>query len=54
MLKNLTIVFALIVLMVMLIPVVFGNLKFGLDLQGGFEVLYRVDTIDGTDMMELI
>lgn len=54
MLKNLTIVFALIVLMVMLIPVVFGNLKFGLDLQGGFEVLYRVDTIDGTDMNDSI
>lgn len=33
----------------------FHNLKFGLDLQGGFEVLYQVDSIDGntvtTDMV---
>ncbi len=28
----------------------FNNLKFGLDLQGGFEVLYQVETIDGSDM----
>ena len=52
MLKNLTIVFALIVLMVMLIPLVFGNLKFGLDLQGGFEVLYQIDSIDGSEVTD--
>lgn len=28
----------------------FNNLKFGLDLQGGFEVLYKVDSIDGSAM----
>ncbi len=28
----------------------FGNLKFGLDLQGGFEVLYEVESIDGSRM----
>ncbi|MBQ3436017.1 MAG: protein translocase subunit SecD [Bacilli bacterium] len=28
----------------------FKGLKFGLDLQGGFEVLYRVDSIDGSKM----
>lgn len=28
----------------------FNNLKFGLDLQGGFEVLYRVESIDGSKM----
>ena len=28
----------------------FKNLKFGLDLQGGFEVLYRVSSIDGSKM----
>ena len=29
---------------------VFNNLKFGLDLQGGFEVLYKVSSIDGSKM----
>ena len=28
----------------------FKNLKFGLDLQGGFEILYKVKSIDGTKM----
>ena len=28
----------------------FKSLKFGLDLQGGFEVLYKVDSVDGTKM----
>lgn len=28
----------------------FKNLKFGLDLQGGFEILYKADSIDGSKM----
>lgn len=28
----------------------FNNLKFGLDLQGGFEILYKVSSIDGSKM----
>ncbi len=28
----------------------FGGLKFGLDLQGGFEILYRASSIDGSKM----
>lgn len=28
----------------------FNNLKFGLDLQGGFEILYKVNSIDGSPM----
>ena len=28
----------------------FKNLKFGLDLQGGFEVLYQVNSIDGSEV----
>ena len=28
----------------------FNNLKFGLDLQGGFEVLYKAESIDGSKM----
>ena len=31
-------------------PRLFNNLKFGLDLQGGFEVLYQVDSIDGKEV----
>ena len=30
----------------------FQNLKFGLDLQGGFEILYKVNTIDGSKMTQ--
>ena len=29
---------------------IFKNLNFGLDLQGGFEVLYQVESIDGSKM----
>ena len=28
----------------------FKNLKFGLDLQGGFEILYKASSIDGSKM----
>ena len=28
----------------------FKDLKFGLDLQGGFEILYKVESIDGSKM----
>ena len=28
----------------------FNNLKFGLDLQGGFEILYKAESIDGSKM----
>lgn len=31
-------------------PRLFNSLKFGLDLQGGFEVLYQVDSIDGNEV----
>ena len=31
-------------------PILFKNLKFGLDLQGGFEILYKVESIDGSKM----
>ena len=31
-------------------PGLFKNLKFGLDLQGGFEVLYKVESIDGNEV----
>ena len=48
---------SLIILIVSIVGIYFSikNLKYGLDLQGGFEVLYRVDSIDGskinTDMV---
>ena len=45
--------FILILLMVgigfLFVPL-FQNLKFGLDLQGGFEILYKVSSIDGSKM----
>lgn len=33
-------------------PLVLKNLKYGLDLQGGFEVLYKIDSIDGNKVTE--
>ena len=46
-----TIILLLVVLGMCLacIPL-FKDLKFGLDLQGGFEILYQVDSIDGSKM----
>lgn len=51
--KVICITFVLVVLMVaigfLFVPL-FHNLKFGLDLQGGFEILYKVSSIDGSKM----
>ena len=33
-----------------LMPSLFSSLKFGLDLQGGFEVLYKVSSLDGKEV----
>lgn len=50
------VVFTLIVLVLFLVGIgfafipLFNNLKFGLDLQGGFEILYKVESIDGSRM----
>lgn len=43
-------ILVLILFTILLIPSVFGSLKFGLDLQGGFEVLYQVDSVDGSEL----
>lgn len=42
-------VLLVVVLCFLCIPL-FKNLKFGLDLQGGFEILYKVESIDGSKM----
>lgn len=42
-----TIILAIIAL---LTPILFKDLKFGLDLQGGFEVLYQVKSIDNSEV----
>ena len=36
----------------MLFIPLFKGLKFGLDLQGGFEILYKVDSLDGSEVTE--
>ena len=38
-----------IVICYLFIPL-FSSLKFGLDLQGGFEILYKAESIDGSEM----
>ena len=40
----------LIVLICFLFIPLFNNLKFGLDLQGGFEIFYKAESIDGSKM----
>ncbi len=45
-----TIMVLIAVLICFLFVPLFKNLKFGLDLQGGFEILYKVESIDGSEM----
>lgn len=45
-----TVLILLVVLICFLFIPLFQNLKFGLDLQGGFEVLYKAESIDGSKM----
>ena len=46
------IIYVVVILIVSLglMPMLFKSLKFGLDLQGGFEVLYKVSAIDGGEV----
>ena len=53
--KNSIIKSSLIIAVILLVvgftmPTLVENLKFGLDLQGGFEVLYQVKSIDGEEV----
>lgn len=50
MLTRTVLLVSLSVLICLLFNPVFKNLKFGLDLQGGFEILYQVEPLDGSDM----
>lgn len=47
--KNLIFVFVIAAIVILITPTVFSNLKLGSDLKGGFEVLYHVQNIDGTE-----
>ena len=46
-LKGIMYVIVLLLLVGSFFPTLLKNLKFGLDLKGGFEVLYEVESIDG-------
>jgi SecD/SecF fusion protein len=46
--KNLVFVVAILLVVGSLFTPILKNIKFGLDLQGGFEVLYQVQSIDGS------
>jgi SecD/SecF fusion protein len=41
-----------LVAIVLLTPVLFKNLKFGLDLKGGFEILYEVESLTDEDLTQ--
>ena len=47
---SISILIVIITIVVFLFVPLFNNLKFGLDLQGGFEILYKVESVDGLDM----
>ena len=46
------IVIAILLFIGLTLPSLLKSLKFGLDLQGGFEVLYQVDSIDGEEVTD--
>lgn len=48
--RTATLLVLLVVVLCFLCIPLFKNLKFGLDLQGGFEILYKVESIDGSKM----
>ncbi len=48
--RNVIILILLVVALCFACIPLFQNLKFGLDLQGGFEILYKVESIDGSKM----
>jgi len=48
--KPLLVVIIITLVTLLMMPSVLKNLKFGLDLQGGFEVLYKVSTIDDSEL----
>lgn len=48
--RNAIFLVLLVVVFCFLCVPLFKNLKFGLDLQGGFEILYKVQSIDGSNM----
>ena len=45
--KEMIFVSLIFILMAVLVIPIFNSLNYGLDLQGGFEVLYEVKSIDG-------
>lgn len=48
--KSIVIIATILVVIGFATPTLLNNLKFGLDLQGGFEVLYQVKGIDGKEV----
>lgn len=48
--KSIGIIVIILVVMGLLSPTLFRNLKFGLDLKGGFEVLYEVQSLNGEEV----
>lgn len=49
-LKSVLIIAVILAVIGVCTPKLLDSLKFGLDLQGGFEVLYKVESIDGEDV----
>ena len=52
MFSNILLILILMLAVAFITPYLARNLKFGLDLQGGFEVLYQVKSIDGSEVTQ--
>lgn len=50
--KHSAIILFILLIVTFIAPTLLKNLKFGLDLQGGFEVLYQVKSIDGSKVTD--
>ena len=48
--KPLLFVVIVLILFAFLVKPTLNNLSFGIDLQGGFEILYEVETLDGSEL----
>jgi len=48
--KPILLVLGIVIFTIIILPSILKSLKFGLDLQGGFEVLYQVESIDSSEV----
>ena len=50
--KSILIISCILLVAILTFPLLIKKVKYGLDLQGGFEILYKVDSLDGSEVTE--